>query len=216
MPTHDPGLASVLGEYDHRDPAVGKVEVLPRLPAPAAGRGARAIAAAAVPAVDRMLRVTRDDAKFSGLVEYAVQAFLGLDEGDPNARGDRRNAERLAAAFASLCRSGKCLDGVQRSAGGLEPRFVDAAGAHAGLAALSDGERQAFLFAATFLRSGINGSLVLVDTPELHLGGPDARAFLAALTRLGADNQIIVATSSTEIVAGAPPAQVIRLDAGRA
>jgi hypothetical protein len=213
-PDHHAGLAAVLAEYD-RDPAVSKVEYFHasrRLPQ---SGGARAIAAGAVPAVDRMLRVSRDDAKFAGLVDHVVQAFLGLDEGDPNARGDRRSAERLAAAFASLSRSGKQLDGVQRAGSGFEPRFVDAAGVRSGLGQLSDSERQAFLFAATFLRSGINGSLVLVDTPELHLGGADARAFVAALSRLGADNQIVVATASAELVAATPAAQVIRLDAGR-
>jgi predicted ATPase len=214
-PDHDAGLAAVLGEYD-RDPAVGKVEYFHASRRMPQAWGARAIAAGAIPSVDRGLRLSRDDAKFAGLVELAVQVLLGLDEADPNARDDRRGAERLSSAFASLCRSGKRLDGVQRAGGAIEPRFVDATGLRSGLAELSDGERQAFLFAATFLRSGINGSLVLIDTPELHLGGPDAAAFLAAVARLGVDNQLVVATASAEIIAAAPPAQVIRLDAGRA
>jgi hypothetical protein len=214
-PAHDPAIVSILGEYD-LDPRTGKVEFFHarrRLPR---GVNARSITAAAVPSIARGMRLLRDDAKYAGLEEHAVQAFLGLDVGDPNERGgERLAAAQLAAAFSTLCRT-KRLDGVRRIDGGLEPRFIDGGGGQYGIDQLSDSERQAFLFAGTFVRSGVSGSLVLIDTPELHLSGADAQAFVTALTRLGADNQLVIATSSAEVLAIASPSQVIRLEGSRA
>jgi hypothetical protein len=215
VPGHDPSIVSVLGDYD-LDPGTGKVELFHarrRLPR---GPNARSMTASAVPSIARGLRLLRDDAKYGGLEEYAVQVSLGLDAADPNERGgERLAASQLAAAFATLCRT-KRLDGVRRIDGGLEPRFVDGGGHHHGIDQLSDSERQAFLFAGTFVRCGVSGSLVLIDTPELHLSGADAPAFLAAIARLGADNQLVVATGSSEILAAASASQVIRLEGSRA
>jgi hypothetical protein len=214
-PQHDPALVSILAGYSHH-PELGKVEYFHagrRIPR---GLNAGALAAAAVPAIAKAQRLGRDDSKYAGLDAYAVQTALGLDEGDPNDRGgDRPAAARLAAAFASLS-STKRLDGVQRIDGVIHPRFVDGGGRHYRLEQLSDGERQAFLFAATFVRSGVTGSLVLIDTPELHASGADAQTFLRAVSRLGADNQLIVATGSSEVLNGVPPAQIIRLPGSRA
>jgi hypothetical protein len=212
-PMHDQAIVATLSAYD-LDASTGKVEFFPaRLRLPRGG--ATSLTAAAVPSIARGLRLTRDDAKYGGLEEYAVAASLGLDSGDPNERGgERLSAGRLAAAFSALCRT-KRLDGVRRIEGGFEPRFIDGRGVFHGIDQLADSERQAFLFAATFVRSGVSGSIVLIDTPELHLGGADAAAFVQALAGIGVDNQLIVATSSAEVLATAPASQVIRLEAER-
>lgn len=212
---HDAAIVSVLGDYSTHS-ALGKVEYFHasrRLPR---GSHASAIAGTAVPSIARAQRLGRDDAKYGALEAFAVHAALGLDEGDPNDRhSERATAVRLAAAFASLC-STKRLDGVQRVEGAIVARFVDGAGRAYRVDQLSEHEKQAFLFAGTFVRHGVHGSLVLVDTPELHFGGADARAFVTALARLGSDNQLVVATGSQEVLAGVPAAQVIRLPGSRA
>lgn len=214
-PGHDPAIVSILSDYD-LDPETGKVELFHARRRLSRGASPQGITAAAIPSLALSLRLTRDDAKYAGLEEYAVQTSLGLDAGDPNERGvERRAYAKLAAAFSSLCRS-KRLDGVRRAGSGLEPRFADSEGGHYGIDQLSDSERQAFLFAGTFARCGVNGSLVLIDTPELHLGGADAQAFVTAIARLGADNQLVIATGSTEVLAlASSPAQVIRLEGPR-
>jgi len=76
---------------------------------------------------------------------------------------------------------------------------------------LSDAERQGILFAVTFVQTGLRRSIVLIDTPELYLHPRDHAAFLEGLSVLGSDNQIIVATTSTEILRSARPEQVIDL-----
>lgn len=68
------------------------------------------------------------------------------------------------------------------------------------LAELSASEADAVSFAATASLVGLSRSVVLVDTPELH--GLDPARVVDGLTSLGSDNQIFLATSSPEIVAG--------------
>ena len=85
-------------------------------------------------------------------------------------------------------------------------------GARIELADLSDSEAQAVLFAATFQRQGLDDSLVLLDTPELHIPDADQAAFFDAVCRLGVNNQVIAATSSRSILQR-PGVAVIELGA---
>lgn len=198
---HDPSLVSLLGEYDV-DPGVSKVEYFHasrRIPR----GGAPNIATIGIPEGERLARLTRDDAKYALVPQYVAEASLGLHD-----QGSKRGAERLAEAFGKLCRT-RQLAGVEQTGRALVPRFTDARGGVVGPEELSDSERQALLFAVTFLRSGIEGSLVLIDTPELHIPEPEVGAFVAALARLGLDNQLIVATGSPGLVAGNPEALVL-------
>ena len=76
---------------------------------------------------------------------------------------------------------------------------------------LSESEQQAVLFAVTFRRLGLNHSVILIDTPDLHLHPRRHAAFFAGLLELGRDNQIVAATTSAELCAAARPEQVIDL-----
>jgi hypothetical protein len=81
------------------------------------------------------------------------------------------------------------------------------------LAQLSDSELQGVLFAVTFERLGLHHSIVLIDTPELHIHPAEHVEFMRRLVLLGQDNQIVAATSSRELLAMAGPGQII--DVGR-
>jgi hypothetical protein len=74
---------------------------------------------------------------------------------------------------------------------------------------LSASEADAVLFAATAVLVGLSRSIVLVDRPEVN-GIGLARA-LAGLAALGADNQLILATASPELLDGFDGA-VVELD----
>lgn len=200
---HDPSLVALLGEYDV-DPALSKVEYFHasrRIPR----GGAPSMATIGVPDAERLARLTRDDAKYALVPQYVAEASLGLHD-----KGGKRGAERLAEAFGKLCRT-RQLAGVEQVGRTLVPRFADARGTAVGPDELSDSAKQALLFAVTFLRSGIEGSLVLIDTPELHIPEPEVGAFVAALAGLGLGNQLVIATGSPGLVASHPEALVVSM-----
>ncbi|MDI3291214.1 hypothetical protein [Polyangium sp. 15x6] len=204
-PEPDPSLAALLSEYIP-DPAFGKVEYFHasrRLPFASSIDLSRA----AGDSLDRMVRLGRDDTKYSGLVRFIVEAALGLDvdaEGKPKPKG------RVKKAFEALCPT-KQLGGLYRAEDAMLPVFLDGQRRAYSLAQLSDSELDALLFATTFVRAGVGHSIVLVDTPEKHLGDAEARDFVKALATLGTDNQLIVATQSAALVSSVQADQVIRL-----
>jgi hypothetical protein len=65
---------------------------------------------------------------------------------------------------------------------------------------LSASEADALMFAATAVLVGLSRSIVLVDRPEVN--GIDPNRALAGLGGLGVDNQLILATSSPELLVG--------------
>lgn len=200
-PDPNPALAALLSEYDP-DPEFGKVEYFHasrRLPIGASVDLTKAAGTQA----DKMMRLEKSDAKYTGLVRFVVEAGLGLDV---DAEGNPKPPGRAKRAFEALC-STKRLGGLYSAEGTVLPGFFDSQGNAYGLGQLSDSELEAFLFAISFVRSGLagsrSGSLVLIDTPEKHLGAEDAAKFVDALRRLGEENQLIVATRSREVAAAA-------------
>ena len=204
-PEPDPALAALLSEYIP-EPEFGKVEYFHasrRLPYGSTIDLSRS----AGDSLDRMMRLGRDDTKYSGLVRFIVEAGLGLDV---DAEGKRKPPGRIKRAFEALCPT-KELGGLYKAGDAMLPVFLDGQRRAYSLAQLSDSELDALLFAATFVRAGIGQSIVLVDTPEKHLGDAEAREFVKALATLGADNQLIVATQSAALVSSVRADQVIRL-----
>ncbi|MBL9021526.1 MAG: hypothetical protein JNL21_04975 [Myxococcales bacterium] len=209
-PDPNPALAALLSEYDP-DPEFGKVEYFHasrRLPVGASVDLTKAAGTQA----DKMMRLEKSDAKYTGLVRFVVEAGLGLDV-DPS--GNPRPPGRTKRAFEALC-SSKRLGGLYSAEGTVLPGFFDSQGNAYGLGQLSDSELEAFLFSVSFVRSGLagarSGSLVLIDTPEKHVGTEDAVRFIEALSRLGEENQLVVATRSRELAAAAT--RLITLGAG--
>lgn len=204
-PDPDPAIAAVLSEYDP-DPAFGKVEYFHatrRLPLGAT------IDLSREPGdpIDRLSRLSRDDMKYANLIRFIVEAGLGLDR---NPDGSSKPPGRIKAAFDALCPT-KTIGGLYRSGDALLPVFLDHQNKAYSLAQLADSELDALLFAATYVRAGVHGSVVLIDTPEKHLGGGETREFIHALARLGDTNQLIVATRDEGLLASVHADQVIRL-----
>lgn len=205
MPEIDPALQGMLLEYD-MEPTASKVEYFH------ATRRMK-IGAAVDPtqlgggASERSVRLTRDDTKFAGLMRFVVASALGLDIGPD---GQQRPKGRVTSAFEKLC-SSKKLAGLYRVGDGLFPGFTDQAGRPCGISQLSDGELDAFCFAATFVRSGIRRSVVLIDSPELHRSDAEAKALVTALASLEEDNQLIVATRSPGVIGMVPKDRLIQL-----
>jgi hypothetical protein len=199
----DPYLAALLKSYDH-DPAHGKLEYFHD------GRtlSPEATGPSGTDADDqRGLRLGKSLRKYAAIPRFLLEVGLGVDDRLGTAE---EGVAKIAAAFASLCRT-KRFAGLTRSAGRRVPVFQGAGDGLLELGALSSSELDALIFAATSLLIGLDHSVVLVDSPELHLGSAAVVPFVIALTKLGADNQLIVATGSKELAASAPAAAVIRL-----
>lgn len=199
--SHEPALMALLENYD-LDSAFGKVEYFHATRTLPLGLPID-VSQPAGGVVDKLDRLGRSDVKYGGLVRFVVETGLGLDLGPD---GKQRESGRVAKAFEALC-STKRLAGLYRAGKSILPGFFDGGGTAYGLSQLSDSEKDAMLFAATFVRSGLVqnqvGSIVLIDRPELHLGDRDAGPFVRALHGLGDENQLIVATRSPAVIEAA-------------
>lgn len=98
--------------------------------------------------------------------------------------------------------------GISSAEGRPSLAFRHRDGTEVGLEQLSASEAQALLFATTFQRFALTGSLVLVDDPTLHVATDQQPAFFQALATLGPDNQIIAATGSSALLRAASPEQI--------
>lgn len=217
----DPGLRRLFSTYS-RDPSHGKFEYFP------ANR--RLLGAATRPpsasspsdAAEGRLRLTRDPDKYAGLRRLFHDLTLAdasrlsqlldiqgiaLRTRQPDALAPYKEA--IAALLPDLR-----LASVELGERATRVWFQRRDGARVELDELSDSEQQALLFAVTFRRLGLDHSVILIDTPELHLHPRRVAPFFGRLVELGRDNQIIAATTSAELLATVRPEQVIDLGQG--
>lgn len=164
------------------------------------------------------VRATKVATKYAGIAEKLRELHL---------RDAARTAEVLATQGVALRQStpdsmGPYKDAVLAVAPDLRLvgvdlntglRFVRRSREEIGVDELSDGERQVVLFALAYRALALDGALVLVDEPELHIHAAHRARLLHALIGLGPDNQLIVATGAKELVSAADPGQVIDLSA---
>jgi energy-coupling factor transporter ATP-binding protein EcfA2 len=211
-----PRLRRLVGRYSV-DPEIGKFELFSanrRISAEvSSSRSPRS------PAEDAHLRLTSERDKYTDFrlhlralaLSEATRLTQLLDTQGIALRTQQPDAlAPFKEAIAAL------LPDLRLAAVELEDRmariwFQRRDGARVELDELSESEQQAVLFAVTFRRLGLNHSVILIDTPELHLHPRCHAAFFAGLLELGRDNQIIAATTSAELCAAARPEQVIDL-----
>lgn len=216
------GLRKVLSAF-FREETHGKVEYFP---------ASRHLSAAPLPVplsalsekLDAATRLGKDHDKYG--VERAwlidrLSADLAAATSTLSSRGvllSGQAPDSLAGVRAAVARLAPHLRLLGLSPGGPAPsaRFLRADRTEVDLSDLSAGEEQAVLFALAFHRLALSGSVVLIDTPELHVHPSDHARFFRALTSLGKDNQIIAATCSPGILSTVPPEQIIDLGAAGA
>ena len=189
-------MQALLGEYDAA-PSVGKMEYFHANRAIPYG-GQADLSQRAGDTFDRRLRLSTDNGKYANLVRFIVAAGMGVAS---SAGGEPPEPGRVTRAFEALCQT-KRLGGLYQDGDAVLPGFLDADDVVIALGELADSELDALLFAATWVRAGLTGnepgSVVLIDTPERHLGDA-AGAFVAALAGLGPNNQLVVATASRAV-----------------
>jgi len=216
VPLFDPGVRSLFAAYAP-EPSKGKFEFFPAnrrislLPAPPR-RPASSY-------TDARLRLSQDPGKYAGL--RAILLDLAIHDA-------MQAAERLATrglvtrweqpdSFAPIKNSLSALApwlrlvGVRQEQSTATVRFLRDNGAELELADLSEAEQQAVLFAVTFDRIGLSRSIVLIDQPELFLHPEEHAPWLQTIAGLGADNQIIAATTSPMVLEMVSQQQILRL-----
>jgi hypothetical protein len=218
LSTHPEGLRALFAEYT-RDPERGKVDYFHAERALPPSHGVRAASGDISPVMEARTRLAASLDKYRPLRGYLIEAILndGLvlaetvrERGIALRRAEPDAQTGIREALRPLLRD-KVFDGIDRPESGYRVRFRCRDGEIVDLDDLSAGERQAVLFGVTFLRSGVHRSLVLIDSPELHIHPSRQTDFFTALCGLGRDNQIIAATTSPELLSTVRPEQVIDL-----
>jgi hypothetical protein len=214
------GMRRLLAGYSHA-PARGKFEYFH-----AARRLCDPSLAARAPsseAAEARVRLSNAIEKYAGLVRHlgdlaraqAAQVMRLLDTQGIAMRTQQSDALTPYREAVAAVLPGVRLVGVEPEERSVRVLFQKREGTVLELAELSESERQAVLFALTFRRLGLNHSVVLIDTPELHVHPSRQADFFTALCALGRDNQIFAATSSPELLRCVRPEQVIDLSSGR-
>lgn len=219
-PQVDPGLRALFEAYDH-DPNHGKLEYFPANRRLALREGSEPLHVEA----EARLRAGSSPAKYAMIKQTLIA--LGLRDGvktleDAASRGLLFRSEQrdslaaykgdIAAMLPHLRLLGVELDEEAATQLGFER----SSGARLLLDDLSESEKQAILFSATFRRIGLSHSIVLVDEPELHLHADMQLGFVHVLEGLGHDNQLFLATGSPEIARAAAAHQIVRLGGRKA
>jgi len=190
----DEGLVALLSRYEH-GPSSGKVEYFPssrRLSPLGPYHGVGVIE-------QRLQRAQKDPTKYGFVVRFLRE--LPQDPGAQKAFS--KQLERLSPSCRFV--AGEPQRGLPRC-------FSSRGGPAATISELSETEQQAVLIAATAVNIGLSRSLVLIDRPELSTSPGRAAEFVEALSLLGDDNQVIMASSGPEFIAAMPKANVIRLE----
>jgi len=140
---------------------------------------------------------------------------------------EQREDELIRAGLVLATSSSSGLEGFSRRLSSLTDRLEIVSVRHEGatplcwfarpntprveLSELSMGEQAMVLFAAAFERIGLDGSVVLVDSPELFIHPEDHLRVFEALSAWTASGQLIVATTSPSILRAVPHARVLVL-----
>jgi hypothetical protein len=222
LPEHPSGLRTLFREHSP-EATRGKVEYFHAERTLPAGRGVRYRGEPAKTA-DARLRLTTSGEKYRLLRDYIVSRILAsgaslvetLRERGIALRTTQPDAEHRLGAILRPFVPDQELAGIAPEGDGYRVLFRSRAGAVVDLDDLGTSDRHALLVALTFERLGLNHSLVLIDSPELHVHPRRHADFFASLVGLGRDNQIIAATTSREVLSAARADQIIDLSRPRA
>jgi hypothetical protein len=188
------GLISLLQRYEH-DPRFGKFEYFPAnrtLPPPGVAAGLSA-------AEQRLLRTTRDPRKYS-FVPRLIAAMAGAPE----------LSQRFASTLSKLCPTLQFLPGSP-----ADPlRCFSSGGGAASLPhELCGTETDALILAATAVLVRLDRSILFIDRPELGTEDKGFAQWLDGVHAMAPNAQVILASSSTTLMANLEPRAVVQLGA---
>ncbi|NUO54319.1 MAG: hypothetical protein HOV80_36200 [Polyangiaceae bacterium] len=172
----DPGLQAVLGRYDH-DPGTSKIDYFP------ADRAVPALApqAGALVPRQRTVRLAEGSSKYGALLGCAAELAFTAEAG----------WRRLCDLFERLTSGCRILGGDRSD---RVVMFQTRRGDVIDVGRLGHADRMAFIFATTVTMVGLDRSVVLVDTPELHLPPHACAHMIKELMAACPTSQWLVAT----------------------
>lgn len=103
------------------------------------------------------------------------------------------------------------LSGVQYEDGIFKPEFLNANGQKVFIYDLSDGEQRLYLSAMRMMNFDYQNKVILMDEPEVSLHPAWQQKIMQIYSRIGKNNQFIVATHSPQIIANTPYQNLIIL-----
>jgi hypothetical protein len=189
----DEGLVALLRRYEHSR-ETGKFEYFPasrRLSPLGPFHGTSALE-------QRLHRASKDSMKYG----FVVRFLRDLDQ-------DGAKEKEFAAILERL--SPSCRYVFRASRDGLPRCFSSLGGPPASVAELADSEAEAVLFASTAVNMGLSRSILLVDRPERWASAGRGASLLEGLRGLGEGNQLLIASSSAEMISLVPRDNVVRL-----
>ena len=184
------GIVAVLRRYEHGH-ASGKLEYFPAtrsIPLHGVGVGLSAFE-------QKTLRPTSDPRKYASVVRVLRELAAGGEQASFFAH--------LLGQLSPTCRF-EASTSIE-----VTPRCFRGKDGARSLLELSASEVDAVLLAATATLIGLSYSVVLIDRPELHADPTFVPKLLEGLLSLGREPQIIVATSSAEVIHAATSRGVV-------
>ena len=180
--------------YDHTS-GYGKIEYFPsnrRVPVFPPFHGTNTLE-------QRILRAGKDPRKYSFVLRFLR---------------DLENSKEATLAFSTLLAS---LSSTLRyepdgPADGMPRCFRSRGGAAMMPTEISDAEADAVIFRGHGGGDAAHAIDPLIDRPELFADPRELRSFLGGLRSLGKDNQLIMATSSPELIAASEGGLVLKVD----
>lgn len=184
-------------------------------------RGLQAVLPAPVSdGTEALRRPSEAPEKYAGILAALHEAALAAASSITRTLDERGVALRAAlpdpldpfkANVAKMCPDLRLVAVEPRAPARPAVWFQTRKGLRVELADLSQGELQGVLFACLFVMAGLHRSIVLLDTPELHIHPEEQARFFHSICELGTDNQIIAATTSPAILASVAAGQIIDL-----
>lgn len=159
----------------------------------------------------KQFRVTQLEDKFNQLKDQLAAIALEDVFRWRETGVDRDSLAPLKDLFNRLF-APKRFKSVMPTRGGVQFEIETPDGVH-DIDLLSSGEREVFMVFATLMQIAPVGSIIMYDTPELHLHGAVERQVAGELARLTqAPNQVLLATHSVEFIGASPLPSLFHLE----
>jgi predicted ATP-binding protein involved in virulence len=133
------------------------------------------------------------------IANYLLFLERTIHEENPELRS-KKALERFNSIFNDIDFYTK-LHVVSYGNGKMKPEFINANGEKVNLSDLSDGEQRLYMSAMELMRYFHQDYIILMDEPEISLHPAWQQKIMRIYSRIGKNNQFIVATHSPQIIA---------------